>query len=406
MALFDFLKPKWERAIRKLNRTNHWQIRENAARTLGELRDERACRELAIVLQERSCIELRVAVAEALGKIGCIEATAPLTATLGDEDGALRKAAADALALLGSTKWKEWVRGDEEDFVRLSNSGDKSAASVLYLAHASALKHREWNTILTAIDGLAKLGDQRAIEPLLNMLQQREKLKDRFRDTIITHFLIATVPREKWGPQNIFSLSEEQDSIIDHKAHSAMLAVCTAAVRALGQLGYPNALAVLSGLEQDMGPELRKTAKHQSSQCGGQIESDAVRCDRCPGRIDRGEGFLLYSAASFGLPNALCETGNMLVCESCADSILNDETFANEFPMKQDLSADVLADMTNLHHIMEQANTASIVDLCKKRGLHPREAKLMAAELARHWWKDSCSAQRDAASFWTSAKQA
>ena len=133
--------------------------------------------------------------------------------------------------------------------------------------------------------------------------------------------------------------------------------------------------------------------------------SDTATCDRCNGSINRGEGFVVYSKASFGPPNALQETGNMLLCGSCVDDILNANNFATEFPQQQELSADILTDMARLRPIMQQANTASIVGLCKKRGLGPHEAKAKAREFARSWWQDARKAQLDAASYWTSAEE-
>ncbi|MCG7852087.1 MAG: hypothetical protein MIO92_06160 [Methanosarcinaceae archaeon] len=45
----------------------------------------------------------------------------------GDSDGDVRISAVDALAGQGKTKWKQWIKGDKEDFARMGKSGHKDA---------------------------------------------------------------------------------------------------------------------------------------------------------------------------------------------------------------------------------------------------------------------------------------
>jgi hypothetical protein len=128
--------------------------------------------------------------------------------------------------------------------------------------------------------------------------------------------------------------------------------------------------------------------------------TDTATCDRCNEAISKADGFLVYSETITGLPGTLRETGNMLLCQACINEILTVDNFTKVFPEEQPLPADVINDLAKLRHAMRGANTASVVDLCKQRGLSLEQAQTKARELAQAWWEDRTRGARDAASFW------
>jgi len=73
----------------------HRNVREAAAKALGELKDARAVEPLIAALKDSSS-NVRKA-ADALGVMGAARSTAPLLATLNDNDFFVRKAAKEAL---------------------------------------------------------------------------------------------------------------------------------------------------------------------------------------------------------------------------------------------------------------------------------------------------------------------
>jgi len=111
MGLFDKLfKPKtksdkttqisdFESLVRDL-RDEDEDVRERAAKKLGDLGDQRAVATLIPLLRDKEWI-VRSAAAISLGKIGSPEAVNPLIASLKDTDGDVRKLAAEALKRIG-----------------------------------------------------------------------------------------------------------------------------------------------------------------------------------------------------------------------------------------------------------------------------------------------------------------
>mgnify|MGYP001766075484 CR=1 FL=1 len=96
---------------------------KSAAEALGHLGDARATEPLAALLNQTQYDTLLAAI-EALGKLNDAKAVQPLIGALIAHDYPARKAAVSALDRLGQPEWKEWVKGDENDFARLGESGD------------------------------------------------------------------------------------------------------------------------------------------------------------------------------------------------------------------------------------------------------------------------------------------
>jgi len=87
---------------------------------------------------------------------------------LGDEDPDARKAAAGALSKLGDRTWLPLVRGDEEDFFRLGQSGDNRAARPL--GNALRITSDHGSSAEAAARGLGELGDAQAAKELIKAL--------------------------------------------------------------------------------------------------------------------------------------------------------------------------------------------------------------------------------------------
>lgn len=90
-----------------------------------------------------------------------------LIKALGDSDNNKRCIAAKALSALGEPKWEEWVKGDDEDFLRLGTSRDPRAVHPLLDALASG----DRNTRALAAFALGELADPCAFDPLLKALE-------------------------------------------------------------------------------------------------------------------------------------------------------------------------------------------------------------------------------------------
>jgi len=158
------------------------EAREVAARALGELGSRMAVKPLVKALADYF---VSTAAATALGQLGDTRAIEPLIKAL---VGCSRKAAAKALTRLGEPKWEPLIRGDLEDFSRLAASGDPRFVEPLikqlregdaYVRHAAATMCRwmgggasAYNPGISraAAEALGKLGDRRAVEPLITAL--------------------------------------------------------------------------------------------------------------------------------------------------------------------------------------------------------------------------------------------
>ena len=113
---------------------------------------------------------VRRAAAEALGRLGDALAVQPLTIALGDGNSGVRCAAAAALERLGEVKWQPLIKGDMEDFVRLTAAGNPCGFGSL----VKALGDRFGKVRRAAAEALGQLGDRRAFEPLVKALADED----------------------------------------------------------------------------------------------------------------------------------------------------------------------------------------------------------------------------------------
>lgn len=151
-----------------------WKVCANAVIALGRLNDRRAVTPL-VALISGSNPAMRLVAAGILGRLGDRRATAPLVGLLDDADILVRAAGAEALSSLG----------------------DPRAANPL----ARALE-REWEdrTRLALMVALVQLKDNRALEPLLQVL-------DRKRGTLEQRPKAAELLGELGDPRAIWPLA-------------------------------------------------------------------------------------------------------------------------------------------------------------------------------------------------------
>jgi len=140
-------------------------------RALGQLGDVRAVEVLITALTSGS-LHHRAEVAEALGRLGDVRAVEPLITLLTGQDCEMRSVAAAALAELGQPEWSQWVKGDQDDFLRLGASGNPGAVDPLIKAALAGEGHSHY--CKDAARALGVCGDVRAVEPLITLLTRQD----------------------------------------------------------------------------------------------------------------------------------------------------------------------------------------------------------------------------------------
>ena len=150
--------------IKALNYKQDSEIRENAAKALGEIGDTRAVKPLSIALHDLNN-DVRWSTIKALEKLGA-PAVEPLIAVLTDSSNTMRGSAAQALRKIG----------------------DARAVDPLI----AALKDSDRDVRRNAAEALGEIGDARAVEPLI------AALKDSDRD--VRKSAIAGLDALGWKP--------------------------------------------------------------------------------------------------------------------------------------------------------------------------------------------------------------
>lgn len=125
-------------------------VRYYAVSALGESGDQRAVEAFIRALLEDKSWEVRSKVAEGLAKLGDPDAIPHLLAALNDDEDMVRGHAATSLGVLGGVEMFETLLNILND------------------------KNEDGYTRSCAAKGLAAIGDQRAIEPLLQALQEED----------------------------------------------------------------------------------------------------------------------------------------------------------------------------------------------------------------------------------------
>ncbi len=194
--------------LRKLKNSKEAFRRGEAAEKLGKLGHKIAVKPLIEVLRNDDESYIHKQVVEALQQLGDPRAVEPLQWALLSDSGRHAKTVAKALASLGDPAWQEIVTGnhllgEEDDFYRLASCGDKRAFELLFmgLGHvdrrvrtyaAWALKKSgqpEWNEIIKGDENdfarLGTSGDKRFVVPLVKALESPDHRSEGKLDHII-----------------------------------------------------------------------------------------------------------------------------------------------------------------------------------------------------------------------------
>jgi HEAT repeat protein len=145
-------------------------VRRDAAKALGKIGDRRAVELLTRALNDsREYVRMNVAIA--LGKIGDVRAVEPLTKALNDSNSEVRSGAAGALDSVGWTPGRDelaaayWIlRGQWDKCVEIGGPAVEPLIRVLNDSNY-------WNVSRDAAEALGKIGDSRAVKPLIRALE-------------------------------------------------------------------------------------------------------------------------------------------------------------------------------------------------------------------------------------------
>lgn len=220
-------------------RDEDWAIREEAATSLGTLRDERA--------------------------------VDPLVTALRDSDRAVRQAAVEALVLLGEPAVPALIRAAEPSDGELQEAalgilaviGDARALTPLI----QALRSPNWIVRSHAAKGLARIGREAAVAPLLPLLQDKVKavrvevgLALAALGPAALSELLQALKHPEWLVRlhAVESLGKMKaagavDALLDTLRNDVDAAVREDTVRALGEIGDRRATEGLLNILQEPG---------------------------------------------------------------------------------------------------------------------------------------------------------
>jgi len=147
-----------------------------AIEVLCKIGDARAVEPVISVLKDVNNWAWRTAAAETLGKMGDVRAVEPLVAALKDDNWKVREAAAEALGAIGDARAIEPLIAVLKDFIRevraeadaLLKSKDMHA--ILNDSKRAVREAARRAACEAAVEALGKIGDARAIEPLITAL--------------------------------------------------------------------------------------------------------------------------------------------------------------------------------------------------------------------------------------------
>lgn len=215
--------------------------REEAARSLGELREPEAVEPLIAALGDRSRYVRREA-AKALGAIGDERGIPPLVGALKDEDRSAREGAAEGLALMGATAVAPLTRAlDDPDWhvrmgavVALRIIGDRTVLPAIIRAAGDESRFVRREVVKT----LGRIGGEEAMQPLIAALRD----EDRSVRIRAAGALGRSGSSDAVGP--LADALDDQDSSVRLRA-----------AQALEEIGSPAAQAVLEQNEERSGQE-------------------------------------------------------------------------------------------------------------------------------------------------------
>ncbi|WP_319642088.1 HEAT repeat domain-containing protein [Methanovulcanius yangii] len=246
------------------------EIRSDAAKALGNIRDTRAVEPLIHALNDEN-YKVRKSAAEALGRIGDGRAVEPLCKALNDEYD-VRITSAEALRMIGQTF--PGKIGDPQTVVPLINLLNAIEPEIRQIAihslgetHDSravepliaALNEEDPELRSSAINALSWIGDIKALDPIIAMLDDRnDKVREDaasaleyFGDCKAAGPLVAALSDEHEDVRRKAAWSLRK--IGDDRAVEPLITVLgdwdgrvrVAAVSALGEIGDPRAVEPL-----------------------------------------------------------------------------------------------------------------------------------------------------------------
>ncbi len=137
-----------------------------------------------------------------------------------------------------------------------------------------------------------------------------------------------------------------------------------------------------------------------------------VNCDLCNGEVLPGQGYAFYSDTQH-LPGLT--TGNMLICQLCADTIMTDSYWTEikrdpalgpgsaSFATLRNLSSQQIVAVPATADYRRRLDHAAIIRKCCGAGLSPKQSKDKGRELARLWWKDRTRGMEETKCFWNAS---
>jgi len=164
-----------EGLLEMLNYKRNWAVREEAAKALGQIRDERVVEPLIEALKDEAKT-VRNRAAQSLGRIGDGRAVEPLIEALNDEEWMVKRDALWALGMIGDERAVEplinilqdkSVDGRSGAVGALGKIGDERAIEPLIEALQDTIIHVRQ----CAAQALGEFGDERAVEPLIEVLK-------------------------------------------------------------------------------------------------------------------------------------------------------------------------------------------------------------------------------------------
>lgn len=173
--LGNFQQPDFVNFLARGLKDEDTKVRRETIRVLGGMKEPRSLGYLAVALDDPEA-DVRQAAAEALGSSLLSDAVDPLIKALSDSDVNVRRYAAQGLGAIGATQAAEPLAKklqDEDSKVRfiaadaLGQLESPEVADDLF----AALNDSDTQTKRAAAIALGKLGDERALQPLVQILQ-------------------------------------------------------------------------------------------------------------------------------------------------------------------------------------------------------------------------------------------
>ncbi|MBX3275318.1 MAG: HEAT repeat domain-containing protein [Sandaracinaceae bacterium] len=248
-----------------------------AARALARKNEPRAEAALAKALAGDACWAVRVEAAKALGEHRTDGAFAALAAAEGDADPRVRRAVARALGAFREARAAErllaWIeRGDRSYLVEaaaraaLGATRDRRARDVL--ARSLADDRGSWGEVVRAgaAEGLAKLRDPAAVEPLLAALADLTTEATVRRAVVAALTDVREVVADRAVLRQVREVAEEQ--LGEHDPN-----VRIAVARLLASIGHTEGFGPLRRMaERDLDGRVRRAARESVRDLSARLE--------------------------------------------------------------------------------------------------------------------------------------